>query len=184
MELDTLCKPEVPRAMILEDKSSLYLKEDEVEDYYGRILELYFTLRKQRQHKLPELKTRFKISTGYGPSLFMINSHSQFEVLCGLDEKYLFPYTMPVSSALKRMIKMYQVIKCRDKRNQVARALLFSRLSGPSRTQSQSFENMLLTNPDLYLRFRTLIESGVIEKCIADIVVDYYVSLNTDEAGD
>eukprot|EP00954_Amorphochlora_amoebiformis_P022346 1352660-Amorphochlora_amoeboformis.AAC.1 len=152
-------------------------------------------IRKQRQYNFPELKTKFKISTGCG---FKIDSHSQFEVSCGKDNIHSMPYDLPTSLALHKLRCIYHVIQAKNMGAAaslflntaqisypslflkhapttsiasrtlaflfvinkfpllcaVARALYFSRLSGPSRTQSETVENMLLVNPPLYLKFR------------------------------
>uniref|UniRef100_A0A7S0DRE4 Uncharacterized protein n=1 Tax=Amorphochlora amoebiformis TaxID=1561963 RepID=A0A7S0DRE4_9EUKA len=143
-----------------------------VQDYYNRILELYFTLRKQRQYNFPELKTKFKISTGCG---FKIDSHSQFEVSCGKDNIHSMPYDLPTSLALHKLRCIYHVIQAKNMGAAVARALYFSRLSGPSRTQSETVENRLLVNPPLYLKFRTMTSNFLSGNAfLADIVVDYY----------
>jgi len=149
-----------------------------VKNYYKRILELYFTLRKQRQHNLPELKTRFKISTGSGESFFKIDSHLCFEVTCGTEIVYRTSYDAPVPMALRTLSNVHTLIQARDMGDQVARALYFSRLSGPSRTSADKYENILLVNPELYAEFRQLLA----DKCLAgnadvsDITLDYYLS--------
>eukprot|EP00466_Bigelowiella_natans_P015392 jgi/Bigna1/138943/aug1.47_g13651 len=148
-----------------------------VEDYYRRILDLYFTLRKQREHNFPELKTRFKISTGSGQNLFKINSQSCFEVFCGTGV-YAMAYDAPISAALRSLANIYNAIRSNNMGDQVARALYFSRLSGPSRTSADNVENVLLLNPDLYANFRILVAETCLHSnlSVADMIIDYFLS--------